>query len=135
MLKLAASLAGAAALAGGLAIAAAPAQAQSTGRGLLEVVVYGDDPCPRSTDDEVVVCARRPETERYRIPQDFRPGGARQERRAWVNQAGTLETVSDTGAFSCSAVGPAGYTGCLDQLIKQSMGESREQAEDETAPR
>ena len=135
MLKLAASLAGAVALAGGLAIAAAPAQAQSTGRGLLEVVVYGDDPCPRSTDDEVVVCARRPETERYRIPQDFRPEGARQERRAWVNQAGTLETVSDTGAFSCSAVGPAGYTGCLDQLIKQSQGEAREQAEDETAPR
>ena len=30
------------------------------------LVVYGDDPCPRSAGDEIVVCARRPENERYR---------------------------------------------------------------------
>jgi hypothetical protein len=133
MLKLAAPVAAAAALAAGLAIAATPAQAQS-GRGLLEVIVYGNDPCPRSSDDEVVVCARRPETERYRIAEELRPEGPRQQRRAWVNQAGTLETVSDTGIYSCSAVGPAGYTGCLEQLIKQSQGERREQTAGDTPP-
>lgn len=133
MLKLAAPLAAAAALAAGLALGTTPANAQS-GRGMLEVVVYGDDPCPRSTDDEIVVCARRPETERYRIPQNLRPEGPRQLSRAWVNQAGTLETVSDTGIFSCSAVGPAGYTGCLEQLIKQSTGERREQEEGDNPP-
>ena len=37
------------------------------------VVVYGDDPCPQSTADEVVVCARRPDDERYRIPAEPEP--------------------------------------------------------------
>ena len=132
MSKLVASLATGAALAAGLVLIEAPAEAQ--GRGLLEVVVYGNDPCPRSTDDEVVVCARRPEADRYRIPEDLRTGGPRQERQAWVNQARTLETATDSGTYSCSAVGPGGHTGCLEELIKRSMGESQEQAEGDTAP-
>jgi hypothetical protein len=132
MTKRVAFLGAATALAAGLAFAEAPAEAQ--GRGVMEVIVYGNDPCPRSTEDEVVVCARRPEAERYRIPERFRTGGPRQLSNAWVNSAGTLETVSDTGIFSCSAVGPAGYTGCLEQLIKQSRGERRETVEGDTAP-
>lgn len=132
MTKLAASLAAGAALAVGFALADAPAQAQS--RGIMEVIVYGNDPCPRSTEDEVVVCARRPEAERYRIPENFRTGGPRQQSQAWVNRATTMETASDTGIFSCSAVGPAGYTGCLEQLIKQNRGQSREAREGDTAP-
>ena len=53
---------GSAALAAMLAFAPAPLAAQ--GAKISEVIVYGTDPCPRSTDDEVVVCARKPETER-----------------------------------------------------------------------
>ena len=41
-----------------------------------EIIVYGTDPCPRSTDDEVVVCARKPEAERFRIPERLREGGS-----------------------------------------------------------
>lgn len=124
----------AAAVAAGAAFGAfsAPAAAQS-GRGMLEVVVYGNDPCPRSSDSEVVVCVRRPETERYRIPEAYRTT-PRQTRQAWINQARSLEVVSDTGIYSCSAVGPAGYTGCLEQLIKQSTGERTEGAEAATPP-
>lgn len=127
-----ASLAAAAAFGAGTIALHAPAEAQSSG--MMEVIVYGDDPCPRSTESEVVVCSRRPETERYRIPENYRGAGPRQERQAWVNQARTLETVSDTGTFSCSAVGPGGHTGCLEELIKRNMGESGEQADASVPP-
>lgn len=36
------------------------------------VVVYGDDACPESTSDVIVVCARKAEFERYRIPEELR---------------------------------------------------------------
>lgn len=132
MKMVAASLTAAVAAGAALVGLQAPAQAQQ-GSGVLELVVYGNDPCPRSTDAEVVVCVRRPETERYRIPEAYRGAGPRQSREAWVSRARTLETVSDTGTFSCSAVGPAGYTGCLDQLIRQNTGQRREEV-DASAP-
>lgn len=125
----------AAAIAAGAAVVAVHAPVQAQGRGVMEVIVYGNDPCPRSTDAEVVVCARRPETERYRIPEAYRGGGPRQSRQAWTGSAyRTLEMVSDTGAFSCSAVGPAGYTGCLEQLIRQSEGERAGEVDASTPP-
>ena len=118
--------------AGGLAALSAPVSAQSDR--VSEIIVYGTDPCPRSTDDEVVVCARKPETERYRIPEKFRPSGPRQTRQAWANKARALETVGATGTNSCSPVGPGGFTGCLTQVIKQARAESDEAIEQGTAP-
>jgi hypothetical protein len=131
MMKLAAPFAAAIGLAAGFA--AFPAHGQSQDRGLMEVIVYGNDPCPRSTDADIVVCVRRGEAERYRIPEAYRGDGSRQPRQAWANRARTLETVSDTGAFSCSAVGPGGHTGCLEELIKRSMGE-RDEVVDASVP-
>lgn len=132
-MKLAASLSVAAAAAvSGLVVAAGPAQAQ--GRGVMEVIVYGNDPCPRSSDAEVVVCVRRPDSERYRIPEAYSAPRDRQAGEAWANRARALEYVSDTGTFSCSAVGPGGYTGCLQQFIRQSTGERREQIEGDNPP-
>ena len=132
MSKLLLPLAAATALAGGLGAWSAPASAQ--GSRVSEIIVYGNDPCPRSTDDEVVVCARKPETERYRIPERFRTGGPRQTREAWANKARALETVGATGINSCSPVGPAGFTGCLTQVIKQAQAEANEAAAQGTAP-
>src|SRR5690606_1854829 len=37
-----------------------------------QVFVYGDDPCPPSEGDEIVVCARLPDNDRYRIPKELR---------------------------------------------------------------
>ena len=91
-----------------------------------EIIVYGTDPCPRSTDDEVVVCARKPESERYRIPERYRETGPRQTREAWANRAKSFEYVGRTGLQSCSAVGPAGNTGCLQNMIDRAKAESRE---------
>ena len=125
--------AGSVTMAAVLAFAPAPLAAQQAT--VSEVIVYGTDPCPRSTDDEVVVCARKPETERYRIPERLREGGSLQSRQAWAVRARSFETVGRTGINSCSAVGPAGHTGCLDQLIDEAFAERREQAKAETTPR
>jgi hypothetical protein len=132
MTRLLISLAATAAVAVGFAALPAPALAQQGGGNIAEIVVYGNDPCPRSTDDQVVVCARRPESERYRIPEKLRPGGTRQQTEAWANKARVLETVGATGTNSCSPVGPGGYTGCEMQVIKQAREQRRQQAEDYT---
>ena len=92
-----------------------------------EIIVYGTDPCPRSTDDEVVVCARKPESERFRIPENLRQGGSLQSRQAWANRAIAFETYGKTGINSCSPVGPAGFTGCSQQLVSQAFKERREE--------
>lgn len=117
----------------GLALAAlpAPATAQSA---VSEVIVFGNDPCPRSTDSEVVVCARKPEAERYRIPEKLRSGGPPQTRQSWANKAKALETVGNTGTFSCSPVGPGGFTGCLTRVINQARRERQQEAEEGTPP-
>ena len=117
----------------GLLTPAAPGLAQSTK--VSEIIVYGTDPCPRSTDDEIVVCARKPEAERYRIPERLRQGGSLQSRQAWAARAKSFEVVGRTGINSCSAVGPGGWTGCTEQLIGQAFTDREEQVSTETAPK
>jgi hypothetical protein len=138
MTKLAAPLAVAALVAGfGTAVPAAAqeqAPAQTPSQRISEIIVFGNDPCPRSTDDEVVVCSRVPESYRYRMPEAYRPGGTYQQRQAWANKAKSIERVGRTGIQSCSPVGPAGYTGCLEQVIHSAREESDEVARDQTAP-
>jgi len=120
----------AAGLAAALAVPA-PALAQNN---VNEIVVYGTDPCPRSTEDEVVVCARKPEAERYRIPERYRQSGSRQSRESWAERATAFETYGRTGVNSCSPVGPAGFTGCTQQLINQAVKERQEEAETVSPP-
>jgi len=110
-----------------------PAVAQSAPT-VAEIIVYGNDPCPRSTDDKVVVCARRPEAERYRIPPKMRPSGTPQQMESWAVRSKNLETVGATGINSCSPVGPAGYTGCLIKVIQEAKGERKQTADQQTPP-
>ena len=133
MQKLPARLAAGAVLLAGLAAVPQPSFAQAGSR-VSEIIVYGNDPCPRSTDDEVVVCARKPEADRYRIPEKLRSSGPRQTREAWANRARQFETVGATGINSCSPVGPAGFTGCLKQVIDQAKAQNREAAEGNAPP-
>jgi hypothetical protein len=121
------------AVAGGYAALPAPAAAQAAPN-VAEIIVYGNDPCPRSTDDQVVVCARRPEAERYRIPPKMRQSGTPQQMQSWAVRSKNLETVGATGVNSCSPVGPAGYTGCLIKVIKEANGERKQQADEENPP-
>jgi hypothetical protein len=132
MTRLMMTLAATAAAAGAFVVLPAPAAAQQNA--IAEIIVYGNDPCPRSTDDQVVVCARRPESERYRIPEKLRPSGTPQQQQSWANKSKVLETVGDTGINSCSPVGPGGFTGCLTQVIRQAREQRRQQAEDNQPP-
>jgi hypothetical protein len=120
-------------VAAGFATLPAPAVAQSAPT-VAEIIVYGNDPCPRSTDDKVVVCARRPEAERYRIPPKMRPSGTPQQMESWAVRSRNLETVGATGINSCSPVGPAGYTGCLIKVIQEAKGERKQTADQQTPP-
>lgn len=124
-----------------LALMASPAAAQTTGGSpagggskIAEIIVYGNDPCPRSTDDEVVVCARKPESERYRIPERLRMGGARQSREAWASRARNFEIATRSGVASCDAIGPSGQNGCLQRMIDQARRETRESEIESTPP-
>jgi hypothetical protein len=135
MPKLSLTLAVAATGLAALALPSAPVLAQNNNGKVSEIIVYGTDPCPRSTDDEIVVCARKPESERYRIPERLRQGGSLQSRQSWAARAKQFETVGRTGVNSCSAVGPGGYTGCEQQLINQAFNEREEQVSSDSTPR
>jgi hypothetical protein len=114
----------------GIAMPAA-AQTQTTGPNeekLRQVIVYGTEPCLPSPDGEIVICARRPETERYRVPEALRETETGPEDESWASRAQSLEFVGETGIQSCSTVGPGGHTGCLEQLIRQAREERRSEA-------
>jgi hypothetical protein len=89
-----------------------------------QLIVYGNDPCPRSSDEEIIICVKRPENDRYRIPAPLRdsPDPAS---NSWANRASELQYVGRTGTGSCSPSGPGGATGCLMQFINQARAERR----------
>jgi hypothetical protein len=104
----------------------APAGAEEPPERVESLVVYGDDPCPRSQGDDIVVCGRRPETERYRIPRELRR--SRDERRgaAWSTRVAEMEEATRfTRPNSCSVVGSWGQTGCLESAIRNWVAERR----------
>jgi hypothetical protein len=121
-----------AALAGLAGMAAAqPAGEQ---REVRTVIVFGNDPCPPSTGGEVIICARRPETERYRIPENLRDREPGPESDSWAERAQALEMVGRGGIQSCSPVGPGGATGCLKELIDKARAERRNEGPDGEIP-
>lgn len=92
-----------------------------------QVVVYGDDPCPDSDGDDIVVCGRLDEDERYRIPPELRGNPNDPRRESWTSRVRSLERVGRFGTDSCSPVGAGGFTGCTSELIRNAYAE-REQA-------
>jgi len=98
-----------------------PAPAAAQDEKVRRLVVYGKDPCPRAqSGDEIVVCARRPETERYRIPKELRDSATEDdpESASWAARAEALEYVGRTGIQSCSTVGPGGVSGCWNEMVR-----------------
>jgi hypothetical protein len=109
------------------AVPALPVAAQDTGETINALIVYGEDPCPVSTSDQITVCARKDEAERYRIPEILR-GSASPQNEAWNNKVLAYETVFDSGTLSCSPTGPGGFTGCTQNMIDQAYAEKRTDA-------
>ncbi|WP_030538832.1 hypothetical protein [Sphingobium sp. DC-2] len=115
---------------------AGPAEAQAPAAGAAApgservnlVIVYGDDPCPQSEGSDIVVCARKGEEERYRIPEPLRGDPNAPANQAWGERVKSMEYVGRTGTESCSATGPGGFTGCFNQLARLAKAE-RQQAD------
>ena len=107
------------------ALALTPGHAQTGGsqEKVRYVTVYGKDRCPRTTSEEIVVCSRRPESERLRIPRNLREPPPSPESDSWTNKAERLETMGRTGIASCSPVGPGAGSGCLLEMIKKAREE------------
>jgi len=83
--------------------------------------VYGAESCPKAEDGTIVVCARRPESERYRIPKALR-----QTKRtdapstSWASRWASVENAGRyTMPNSCSVVGTGGQTGCTQMMLRQ----------------
>ena len=104
---------------------AASASAQSAEEKVNQLIVYGDDACPPSTGNEITVCARKAETERYRIPENLRESSSPQN-DAWTNRVLAYETVGSNGTMSCSPVGAGGMTGCLGKMIDTAYAERKQ---------
>lgn len=86
------------------------------------VTVFGTEPCPKpSSPDEVVVCARLPDSEQYRIPPQLRqaqnqPSPFQQNRALLLGSAS--DGVTGAGAVgSCSTIGPGAQSGCNQKDI------------------
>ena len=87
------------------------------------VIVYGDDPCPQSQGSDIVVCARKGEEERYRIPEPLRGDPNQPSHQAWGERVRSMEYVGRSGTESCSPVGGGGATGCFAQLARLAKAE------------
>ncbi|WBO23094.1 hypothetical protein [Sphingomonas abietis] len=102
----------------------------------ISIVVYGDDACPQSNGDEIVVCAREPEGERYRIPKRFR--GKKAEPavgNSWANKNRSLDDAGRMAAGipdTCSAVGTGGQSGCYSQFLGQAAAAQRQRKQDQS---
>ena len=93
------------------------------------VIVYGEDPCPKSQGDEITVCARKDEGERYRIPPTLRDSSA-PSNEAWTNRVTRYETVGASGTSSCSPAGAGGWTGCVGQFVNNAYAEKKASTDD-----
>ncbi len=118
----------AASIAALLLLSAAPAFGQTAAGPANEprinqLIIYGSDTCPPSTDNEIIVCARKPEGDRYRIPENLRDNPNDVRNQSWANRAIELSYVGRTGTDSCSTVGPGGFTGCFNQIIDQAQAD------------
>lgn len=86
-------------------------------RRIRSLLVYGDDPCPKAEADEIVVCPRLDETERYRIPPQFRNPPDESTSASWTRRVDLVNEVNRVGMpNSCGAVGTGGQTGCNSTL-------------------
>lgn len=113
-------------------IACYPATEASAQRNDRVLIVYGNDPCPTSNGEEIVVCARRPENDRYRIPEELR-SSVNKGAPTWSERAKSIEYVGASGTSSCTPSGPGGWTGCWSQLMRQAREERKAAKENRAA--
>ena len=92
------------------------------------LLTFGEDKCPEAQGDEIVVCAQRPESERYRIPKELRDAEAEEQsgEQSWSSVVASQEEAARPGRpDSCSVVGTFGFTGCQSAIMRQWFDERR----------
>ena len=101
---------------GSLAQSSSPPQRTSV------LYTYGDEPCPEAQEGEIVVCAQRPESERYRVPQELREELKEEEAvggGSWASKVEGYENVARASRpNSCSPVGSYGFSGCAAAALR-----------------
>lgn len=92
------------------------------------LITYGEDKCPEAVADEIVVCAQRPESERYRIPKELREAGKEEQagEQSWSSVVASHDEAARPGRpNSCSVVGTFGFSGCQSAIMRQWFDERR----------
>ena len=93
------------------------------------LTIFGNDPCPADT-----ICVRAPESERFRIPKEFRNSGPiAPQNQSWANRAQQIDSVGRSGTGSCSPSGPGGWTGCYLEQMRAARAERKQAAEENGA--
>ncbi len=115
----------AASLFASLPVLTGPALAQEPDERINALVVYGNDACPQSDDGTIIVCARKPENDRYRIPKELRKKEAvTVGAPGWASNVQSLEAAGRVlMPNSCSPVGTNGFTGCSLAMLSQWYAE------------
>ena len=88
-----------------------------------QLIIYGDDKCPESKGDEIVVCARLGEADRFRIPSSLRGDPNDSRNQAMSERIKSYEYVGASGTMSCSPSGAGGFTGCGLREIDRAYAE------------
>ena len=110
-----------------MAITGAPSPLHAQPGGVVKDI-FGSEKCPVSNGEEIVVCRRFPESERYRIPKDLRDAAKDAPAPTWANRAMALEYVGRSGTSSCSPSGGGGdWTGCWTRLMNQAKAERKDE--------
>ena len=90
------------------------------------VIVYGSEACPKSPDpNEIIVCSRRPEEERYRIPPSVRNDIGKPGDRSRKGLVAEAAGGAGGSIGSCTPIGPGGGTGCNQQMQDRYRAEKR----------
>ncbi len=105
---------------------------QSVGSGTAEdprintVIIFGDDECPKSSDEQINVCAIMVEGDRYRIPAVLRGDPNDPAKEAWAKRVQAYRYVGASGTMSCSPSGAGGFTGCGLREIDNAYAEIKQ---------
>lgn len=91
-----------------------------------QLIIYGDDVCPESTEEQINVCVILVEADRYRIPPNLRDTEIKPSNESWTKRAVAYQYVGRDGIMSCSPTGAGGFTGCGLGSIDQAYAEKKQ---------
>ena len=108
-----------------------PLDAANAQRGGIVMDIFGDQKCPVSNGEEIVVCRRLPAYEQYRIPKDLRDAAKDAPAPNWTSRALNLEYVGRNGPSTCTPASSGSETGCWTQLMKEARAERKDKQAEE----